>query len=367
VSAPTAYDELLRRLTEVSGVSGHEIASTELLRELLAPRVDEISVDALGNVFGRKSATSGGPARHTLMIAAHQDEIGLMVTGIEDGFLRITGVGGWDVRQLLAQPVLVHGREALAGVIGARPPHVLPADQQAKVTPMEELFVDLGRPADEVAALVRVGDVVTLRRATMGLSGGRWTGKAMDNRASVLAMLVALDELATLRHSWDVLAVATVQEEIGLRGAGTAAFGSAPTCAIALDVGFARQPGAGEVAFTLDGGPIIAFGPNIHPRMYEALTRAANALEMAYQVEPLPGITGTDAGAIQVAGSGVPCALVGSPVRYMHSAVEMVALKDVQRTGRLVAQCIAGLDDAFVAALVEHAGDWDDVPGEVRP
>lgn len=361
------YDELLCRLTEVSGVSGHEIASTELVRELLAPRVDEITQDALGSVFGLKRATTGGPARHTLMVAAHQDEIGLMVTAVDEGFLRFTGVGGWDLRQLLAQPVLVHGREALAGIIGARPPHVLPADQQAKVTPMDELFVDLGRPADEVAALVRVGDVITLRRATTALAGGRWTGKAMDNRASVLAMLVALDELATLRHSWDVLAVATVQEEIGLRGAATAAFGAAPTCAIALDVGFARQPGAGDLTFTLDGGPIIAYGPNIHPRMYEALTRAADALEMGYQIEPLAGATGTDAGAIQVAGGGVPCALVGSPVRYMHSAVETVALKDIQRTGRLVAQCIAGLDDAFVAALVEDAGDWDDLPGEARP
>ncbi len=267
---------------------------------------------------------------------------------------------------LLSQPVLVHGRQALPGVIGARPPHVLPPDQQRKVRPMDELFIDLGRPPAEVADLVRVGDVVTMARATTPLAGSRWSGKAMDNRASLVAIAVALAELATLRHAWDVLAVATVQEEIGLKGAATAAFGLQPTVAIAIDVGFAKQPGAGELPYELDKGPLVAYGPNIHPRVFEALTATADALEMGYQTQPMPGPTGTDAGAIQVAGAGVPCGLVGIPLRYMHSTVETLSLRDVTRVGRLLAHFVARLDEAFVAELVEDAGDWDPVQVEGR-
>jgi endoglucanase len=158
--------------------------------------------------------------------------------------------------------------------------------------------------------------------------------------------------------------VATVQEEVGLKGAATAAYGLNPTVAIALDVGFAKQPGANDLSYALDGGPQIALGPNIHPRVYEALVATAEQLEMPYQVEPVPGPTGTDAGAMQVAGAGVPCGLVGIPLRYMHSTVETLSLKDIQRAGRLLAHFVAGLDSGFIQSLVEDAGDWDSVPGE---
>lgn len=354
------YGALLRTLTEASGVSGHEHRMAELVQAAFAPGADELRADALGNVIALRRGESDDP-RHSVLLAGHQDEIGLMVSAIEDGFLRFAGVGGWDPRVLLAQPVLVHGREALPGVIGARPPHVLPPSEQRKVLPIDELWIDLGRPAADVAALVQVGDVVTMARSTGSLAGQRWAGKAMDNRASLVAIAVAMDELSRMRHSWDVLAVATVQEEVGLKGAATAAYGLQPTVAIALDVGFAKQPGATDLAYELDKGPMIAFGPNIHPRVYEALVAAADALEMAYQMQPLPGPTGTDAGAMQVAGAGVPCGLVGIPLRYMHSTVETLSLRDVTRAGRLLARFVASLDASFAGGLVETAGDWDAV------
>jgi tetrahedral aminopeptidase len=363
---PTDHGDLLRRLTEASGVSGHEIEIGRLVRATFAPLADTLTEDALGNLIALRRGRLG-PGAPAVLLAGHMDEIGLMVTALEDGFLRFTGVGGWDPRGLLAQPVWVHGRSPLPGVIGARPPHVLPPEEQAKALPMDDLFIDVGRPAEELAQLVRVGDVVTMRRSTTQLAGSRWTGKAMDNRASLAAMAVALETLQGLRHAWDVYAVATVQEEVGLKGAATAAFGLHPTVAIAVDVGFAKQPGANDLAYALDGGPLIALGPNIHPRVYEALVAAADALEMAYQVEPVTGPTGTDAGAMQVAGAGLPCGLVGIPLRYMHSTVETLSLKDVQRVGRLLAHFVAGLDSRFVESLVEDAGDWDAVPGEHRP
>jgi tetrahedral aminopeptidase len=359
---PMDHGDLLRRLTEAAGVSGHEVDVGRVVRELFAPLADRLTEDALGNIVALRRGRLG-PGAPSVLLAAHMDEIGLMVTAVEDGFVRFTGVGGWDPRGLLAQPVVVRGREALPGIVGARPPHVLPPAELDKVLRLDELFIDVGRPAAEVSELVRVGDVVTMRRSTMQLAGGRWTGKAMDNRASVAAIAIALEALHGLRHAWDVYAVATVQEEVGLKGAATAAYGLAPTVAIAVDVGFARQSGAADPPYSLDGGPQIALGPNIHPRVYEALVAAADRLEMAYQVEPVPGPTGTDAGAMQVAGAGVPCGLVGIPLRYMHSTVETVALKDIERSGRLLAHFVAGLDADFVASLVEDAGDWDTVPG----
>jgi len=273
--------------------------------------------------------------------------------------VRFAGVGGWDARVLPAQPVLVHGRRPLAGVVGSRPPHLVGAEERGKVVAMEDLFIDVGLPAGELGALVGVGDVVTMRRATTRLAGDRWAGKAMDNRASLVVLAVALEALAAVRHAWDVLAVATVQEEIGLRGAMTAAFGMRPTIAVAIDVGFAKQPGASEVPFGLGGGPMIACGPNIHPRMFQGLADAADALEMKVQIEALPGVTGTDAGALQVAREGVPTGLVGIPMRYMHSTVETVALRDVTRAGRLVARFVADLGPDFVGQLAEEASHWD--------
>jgi putative aminopeptidase FrvX len=356
---PMTFDTaaLLTRLTEATGVSGHEIEIAAAVREAFAPHVDTLREDALGNLIGyrRGSWSAEDQPALSVLLASHQDEIGLMVTAIEEGgFLRITGVGGWDPRVLLAQPVLVHGQAApLPGVVGSRPPHVLGPDAQKKVIPMDELFIDIGLSEDEVRARVRVGDVVTMRRRTQKLGGDRWAGKAMDNRASVLAVAVALEALGGRRPAWDVYAVATTQEEIGLKGAATAGWGVQPTIAVALDVTFAKQPGASDVPYKLGGGPVLAFGPNIHPRIFERLCAAADALEMAYQVEPAAGATGTDAWALQVARGGIPTGLVGIPLRYMHSTVETVSLKDIERSGRLIAQFITGLDADFAAGLVE--------------
>lgn len=356
----------LGRLTEAPGVSGHEAEVADVVREAWTPFVDEIRVDALGNLIalrrGALSRTAGGAAdAPSILLASHRDEIGLMVTLIEaGGFLRFTTVGGWDPRVILAQAVTVHGRTPLPGVVGARPPHVVLPDQRSKVVPLDELFVDVGLPEADVRASVRVGDVITMRRRTTRLHGDRWTGKAMDNRASVLAVTLALEALADRRHAWDVYAVATVQEEIGLKGAATAAWGVAPTLAIAIDVSFAKQPGAGDVSYKLGGGPLLGFGPNIHPRLFEGLRTAAEQLEMAHHVEPVAGASGTDAWAIQVAQAGIPTALVGIPLRYMHSTVETVALPDIQRAGRLMAHYIGGLTAESADGWVDDVAWWDE-------
>ncbi len=177
-------------------------------------------------------------------------------------------------------------------------------------------------------------------------------GKAFDDRAGVVSVALCLEALAAARHRWDVYAVATTQEEIGLRGATVSAWSVAPDAAIAIDVGFGRQRGVSdEDSVDMDGGPVLTIGPNVHPVMYEELVRAAKAHEIRYQVEVAPGATGTDGWAIQVARAGVPTEVISLPLRYMHSTVETVCVADIERTGRLMAAFIARLDESFSERL----------------
>ena len=319
-----------------------------LVRAEFASLCDRVNVDLMGSVWGIKEG-SGPTERRRIMLAAHMDEIGLIVKSIDAHVLRFTQVGGFDMRTLPGQPVWVHGRARLAGVVGMRPPHVVPSEERNKVIPMEDLFIDVGLPAEELRQQVHVGDLITLRRDYVELKNGLAASKGMDDRAGVAALLVCLKELRQLRHEWDVYAVATVQEEVGLRGAMTSAYGVGPDAAIAIDVTFAHTPDTPEIGTVeLDKGPGIAKGPNIHPVMYAALEETAKRLEIPYQLEAIPGRSGTDAWAIQVVREGIPTGLLELPLRYMHTPLETLCLRDVERTGRLMAHFIAGLDESII-------------------
>ncbi|MBC7252153.1 MAG: M42 family metallopeptidase [Anaerolineae bacterium] len=348
---------LLKTLSETPGISGYEDQVRETVAQVFGHYADQVRTDALGNVIALKRGIGEMEPRRSIMLAGHTDEIGLIVTQIEKGFLRFVGVGGFDARVLLGQEVVVHGRRDLPGIIGSRPPHVLPPEERNKVIPMDKLFIDVGLPPDEVEDLVRVGDLVTVRRELVQLKGDFVAGKAFDDRTAVAAIAVCLEHLASMQHTWDVFAVGTSQEEVGLRGATTSAYGLAPDLAIAIDVTFGNQPGLSAAeTVEMNKGPAIVYGPNIHPVLYEALVETAKSLELPYQVEPAPGRTGTDAWAIQVTRSGIPTALIGIPLRNMHTSVEMVSVKDVERAGRLLAAFIARLDAEFMDRLAWKPG-----------
>ncbi|HID85834.1 MAG TPA: M42 family peptidase [Anaerolineae bacterium] len=343
---------LLKKLCEASGVSGYEAEVRELVTAEFKPYADEVRVDRMGSVIALKRGHPAGDHRPTIMLAGHMDEIGLIVSKIEKGFLHFTTVGGFDPRVLLGQEVVVHGRRPLPGIIGSRPPHVLPPEEREKVIEMEKLFMDVGLPEEEVGQWVQVGDLATIRRDLVELQGDRVAGKALDDRAGVATVLACFHHLASLRHTWDVYGVATVQEEMGLKGAMTSAYGLAPDVGVAIDVTFGDMPGLPEAeTLALGKGPAIAFGPNIHPKLHEKLVEVAEAQEIPYQVEPVPGRSGTDAWAIQVTREGIPTALIGIPLRYMHTSVETVSVKDIERAGRLLAGFIAQLDEAFLDSL----------------
>jgi len=342
---------LLKRLSEACGVSGYEQKVRSIVQEIFAPYADEVRTDTLGNVIARKRGTGPEP-RPAIMLAAHMDEIGLIVSSLEEGFIHFQQVGGYDDRVLLGQEVVVHGRRDLPGIIGSRPPHVLPPAERDRPIPYDRLRIDVGLSPEELPRLVRVGDLITMNRRLVELKGGLVAGKALDNRASVAAMAVCLEELSRVRHRWDLYAVATVQEEVGTKGAITSTYGLQPDVGIAIDVTWARQPGAAEeYTFELGTGPTISWGPNFHPKVQEALIETARALEMNYHLEPLTRPGGTDAYAIQIAREGIPTGQICLVQRNMHTPVETVSVRDVERAGRLLAAFIARLDDRFLASL----------------
>ncbi len=347
--------ELLQRLSEASGVSGYEHSVRDLVVAALRPYADEITVTPMGSIIALKRGTrapkDSAPAPKVL-IEGHMDEIGLMVTEIEKGFVRFTQVGGFDVRVLPAQQVVVHGKRDLPGVIGARPPHVQAQEEREHVVPMHELFVDIGLPETEVRALVQPGDLITISRRMVSLKNNLVAGKAFDDRAAVVCIVEALRQLGTLKHSWDVYAVSNVQEEVGMRGAVTSTFQVNPDVAVALDVSHADQPNTTEVnAVPLGAGMGIAIGPNIHPLVHERLTETAVDNEIPFRVTAYSGATGTDAWAMQVTREGVPTGLIDIPLRYMHTSVETLNIGDLERIGRLLAAFCASLDNDFLTLL----------------
>lgn len=339
--------DLLKILTEAPGPSGRENTIRDVVAEQWTPLADDMRTDAMGSLIALQRGSAPTP-RPALMVAAHMDEIGLIVTGIEGSFLRVHTLGGMDRRVILGLEVTVHGKRALPGIIGSRPPHVLSAEERRKIVAWEEVFVDTGLPADELAALVTVGDHITVDRELIALKNDLAAGKALDNRASVLAVTLALDMLRSRNHAWDFYAVATTQEEVGVKGAIASAYGLAPQIAIALDVTFAKQhDDDGPGTFELGKGPTIAQGPNFHPHVVERLVAAAKAEEIPYQPEPVSGGSGTDAWGIQVAREGIPTGLIEIPLRYMHQPVETGSLRDIERAGRLLASFAARLEAEF--------------------
>jgi endoglucanase len=358
--------DFLKKLSEAHGVSGYEHAIREMVIAEFKPYADEISVTPMGSVIALKRGTGPSTSLRTgkVLIEGHMDEIGLMVTEIEQGFLRFTQVGGFDVRVLPAQEVIVHGKQKLRGIIGARPPHVLTAEEREKVIPMSDLWIDVGLPDARVRELVQVGDLVTYAREVIDLKNNLVAGKSFDDRAAVVCIAEAFKSLATMKHAWDVYAVANVQEEVGLKGAQTSTFQINPDVAIAIDVSHADQPNTSEIgAVPLNSGMGIAIGPNIHPLVYEKLTQVAQANEISFKVLAEAGATGTDAWAMQVVREGIPTGLIDIPLRYMHTSVETISITDVERIGRLLALFCASLDDKFIKQL---RGEVEEEPKDER-
>lgn len=350
----------LKSMLSAPGLSAYEDPVASLIRDKWKPLVDEIGFSRLGSLHGLKRGTGKAP-RPSIMIATHMDAIGMMVTSIKEGFLHVTSIGGVDARVLPGTPVIVHssgskGEEILPGVVVQPSARQLPPSVGDGPVPLDQLLVDVGLLAAQVAKRVQVGDIVSYATEPVELSGDVISGHTLDNRSSVAALTVALDELQSKTHAWDVWAVATSQEEVTLGGAFTSAFGLQPDLAVAVDVTHAKGPGANDwLTKPLGKGPCLGFGPNIHPFLAKKFNELADRLEIPHENEVMPRMSGTDAFATQVSREGIPSMLISIPLRYMHTPVEVVSIKDVQRTGRLISEFIAGLTPDFMSTIT-----WDE-------
>jgi putative aminopeptidase FrvX len=349
----------LKKLISLPGMSGYEGPVRQVITEAWEPLVDEIHVSKLGSLHALRCGSSPG-TRPSLLLAAHMDAIGLMVSGIENGFLRVTSIGGLDPRVLPGQSVIVHGtfseRIDLPGVIVQPPAHLIPETYSSSVVPIEYLLIDIALEPGEVSNLVRVGDVVSYAQEPMELSSEVLAGHTLDDRAAVAAVTACLQALQGRQTVWDLWAVATVQEEVGVKGAMTSGYELRPSLAIAIDVTFASGPGSPDhLTYPLGKGPTLGWGPNVHPALFEAVKKVADRLEIPYKLEPLPTHSGTDAFGLQIAAEGIPTLVVSIPLRYMHTPVEVVSMKDIERTGRLLAEFTASLEPDFMNKL-----SWED-------
>jgi tetrahedral aminopeptidase len=346
---------LLNELISAPGLSGYESGVRRIIEKAWEPITDQLSTSRLGSLHGLQKGIGVEP-RPSILIAAHMDAIGLMVNAIIDGFLRITSIGGIDVRVLPGQMVTVHGRQDLPGMIVPTPARLLPLRLQAGVVPLEYLLVDVGLLPDEVSRLVRVGDTISFAQPSLNTGGETLTGHTLDNRAAVAALTCSLDILHTRPHIWDVWAVATVQEEITYGGAITSAFQLRPSVCVSLDVTFGSEPSSpSHLTFPLGKGPTLGWGPVVHPFLYKSIKELAERLEIPLTSEPTPRYSGTDSDAMVAVAEGIPNAVIGIPLRYMHTPVEMIALKDISRAGRLAAEFIGQLDETFMDKLT-----WED-------
>jgi len=344
----------LKALSAAPGLSGYEASARSVIRPVWERLSDEVHEDRVGTLWAVHRGRGPEP-RPRLMLAAHMDAIGMIVTRREGEFLRTASIGGIDPRVLPGQLVTVHGREDVPGVIALPPPFLLPKARRDNVAALGELLIDTGLPARRLAQLAQTGDLVSLAQPPLELMGELLAAKSLDNRASVAALSVCLEALQGRPHDWDVLAVATVQEEITFLGAATAAFSLRPDLAVAVDVTFGSDSNTREFSHrtqALGGGPALGLGPNIHSGLHAAFKTCASRAEIPYTVEPMPAGSGTDAVPIQISRAGIPTMLVSIPLRNMHTPVEVVALKDIARTGRLLAEFAASqLDGNFLRAL----------------
>ncbi len=340
-------EDFLREVTALPGLTGNESPVAEYIAEAFRPLANEVTVDVMQNVTARMKGT--GPK---VMLAAHADEIGLMVTAIEkDGSLRLNSVGGVDPRILPGMVVKVYGTETLTGVIGAKAPHLMTQEEREKNYRRENLHVDLGLPHDEVIKKVRMGDLVQLEARFVKLQNGQIATKTADDRACVAIMLRAMQLLQNMKHQADLYFVATSQEEIGSHGAKTSAYALDPDIGVALDVCHAVTPDAPKTRTHSLDAPVASMGPFINPYLRGRLMEVAKKQNINVQTAVVPGGTSTDADRIGVALCGVPTVLIELPLKYMHTTVETFDMHTLEECARLLANFAAAVSPSWMEEI----------------
>ena len=333
------FKEIISHLSAMGGPAGFEGPVTAWLKDLVHPYCDEVYTDVMGNLIAVKKCGKENAPRFVL--DAHIDEIGLIVTGIENGFLHFSTLGGVDPRIMPALQVKVLTEPPIRGIIDSLPPHALSAEEMEKPFAVDKMTIDIGMTQEEAEALVALGTPVVFDVDPVMLCEHRLCGKSLDDRACAAIICKVMENLADAELNCDMYYLFSSQEEVGGRGATTAVFDIAPDYAIAMDVNFAKSPDSnGYDQMDMGGGPAIAVGPNMNHKMSSGLMSLAKELEMPYQVDVIRGSSGTNLWPIQISRGGVATALISLPLKYMHTPHEVMDLRDGENIVKLVAEYI---------------------------
>ena len=334
--------KLLKKLCETPGIAGYESRVTAVIKAELQGLCDKVKTDRMGNVVALKNSTSGDHVtkKMKVMVAAHMDQIGFLVKSIDQkGFIRFARIGGFDPKTLVAQRVIVHGKKDLIGVIGSKPIHVMEESEKRRAPDIKEFYIDVGLDKKDVEKLVQPGDFITFDRDFVQMNNKMVTSQALDNRVGVYVIIEAMRRVRN--HQVDIYAVATSQEEVGLRGAITSSYAIEPDIGIAVDVTIAMDtPGIKEeekgcamgkgVAIAVMNSSIIA-----HRGLCQFMKELADKNKISYQVDVMER-GGTDGGAMQKTRCGVITGGISVPSRYIHSVVEMCHRDDIEATIQLL-------------------------------
>lgn len=335
--------ENIKALSNATGVSGYEQEVCELIKKYFDKYCTSTYTDNLGNLVGVKS--SGKKYAKKIMIEAHMDEIGLMVSNIdENGFIKFVSVGGIDFRTLLSKEVIIHGKKDIFGIIGAKPPHLQTNEEMEQAIVNEMLYIDCGYNKNVIENLVEIGDVITICNKTLTLINNRLTTKCQDDRTSVAVIIDVLEKLSNVKLDYDLYVVAATQEEVGCRGSKTVTYGINPDAAIVIDVCHGDTPDASKDTFKLGEGVVITKGPNIHPDLCNKVIQTLEKSGIKHSIDVEGGNTGTDAWSVQVSRNGVPTVLLSIPLRYMHTCIETSDLADVQATSDAIYSFLISID-----------------------
>lgn len=341
-------EQTLSRLCALSGPSGFEENVTKAAAELLRPLVDEVYATRLGSVVAvRRCGRESAPK---LLLDAHLDEIGFIVTGHEEGFLRLAPLGGVDPRMLPDREVVLLTDPPVHGVVACLPPHVQTAEDMDKSLPIKDLFIDVGLSREEAERRIPIGTPATYRGGCSPLGEDLLCGKALDDRCGFAVLLDVLERLKGKALNLDLYVLGSTQEETHSTGAVTAAYDLAPDLCVAVDVTHGDSPDASKnETFPLGGGPVIGVGPNCAPALSNRLKKLAREMDMPVQIEVMSGSSGTNAWPIQVSREGVATAVVSIPERYMHTPLEVVSKRDLEDTARLLAAYVESLGEEGAA------------------
>lgn len=335
--------QLLNELCSITALSGFEFSGLEKLKSIFERYLTDCQIDPSGNVIGY--LRSGKKDAPLIMLDAHSDTIGLIVSDFPgNGFIGFKTLGGFDPRVLPCQEVIIHGKEDIFGVIGAKPPHILSKEDMKKGVSLNDLLIDTGLSDEKLKEIVQIGTPVSVKTKHTQLGKDKFCGGGLDDRAGILTHLLAIEKLKGKKLSADICVVASHSEEIGRFGAKIAADRLSPELAIVVDVTHGDTPdGDKSKTCKLGGGPAVCLGPNLNRTLTSRLIKMLEEKNIAYQTEVETGDTGTNAWDIQVSSCGIPCVLISVPLRYMHTTVETLSLSDIENSAEAISQFILSL------------------------